>query len=39
MTSNKVEKSKSDNIELSDMLSRREMIIDIVCEQLALGKR
>ena len=38
MTSNKVEKSKSDNKELSDMLSCRELIIDTVCEQLALGK-
>ena len=28
----------SDNQQLSDMLSRREMIIDVICEQLALGK-
>ena len=38
MTSNKLENTKSDNGELSDMLSRREMIIDVICEQLALGK-
>ena len=31
-------KSKSDNQQLSDLLSRRETIVDAICEELALGK-
>ena len=31
-------KSTSDNGALLDMLSRREAVIDAVCEQLALGR-